>query len=202
MTTRSESTLSDRDLIEQMLAALLLAEEGPRPLDDTPIGRCVAEFFTNNWVQAREGLLAKTKKIEVEPQPSAAPRVFRFIIHAPYKRKNSSHAPVTLDPGPIQGTIYYRRDLFCPSDDGPPVAVVLHDRGMVHPNYSRRHGLLCVGDLPAGAPISLEDLLAHVYRIATYQNLRITHPADMEAAEYFATDPEAMRGLEHVDPLY
>ena len=201
MTDRNELPVSDHNLVEHMLATLLLAEESAQPLDDTPLGRCTGEFLANNWAKARDGLLARTKKIEVEPQASAAPRAFRFLIHAPYKRKNSPNAPVKLDPGPIRGTIHYRRDLFCPSDDGPPVAVALHDRGMVHPNYSRRHGLLCVGDLPAGDPISLEDLLAHVYRIVTYQNLRVTHPADVEAAEYFAADPQAMQGLGARQPL-
>jgi hypothetical protein len=180
----------------------LLADQGADPFDDTPIGRATAEFFKNNWRRAQAGLLARTDLIKVVPPLSAAPRVFAFGMGVSYKRKSSSHAPAKIAPGPIRGMIYYRPDILCPADAGPPVAVSLHDRGILHPNYSRRHGLLCVGEWPAGQLVELDALLEHVYRIVTYQNLRVTHPADVEAAEYFATDPDAMRGLEHVQPLY
>jgi hypothetical protein len=36
----------------------------------------------------------------------------------------------------------------------------------------------------------------------SYQNRRPHHPADFEAARYFALDPDAMSGLEPVPPLY
>jgi hypothetical protein len=169
--------------------------------DDTPVVKAGKEFFSNSWTQACDGLLSKTKKIAVEPELSPYPRVFHMHIFCSYKRKEGLLEPVELVQGPIRGTIYYRPDILSPGDDSPAVAVALQDHGFFHPNFSRRHGLLCLGDLPAG-PIALENLLEHVYRIVTYQNLRVTDPADAEAAVYFATDPEAMVGLEKVEPLY
>ena len=73
--------------------------------------------------------------------------------------------------------------------------------GFFHPNYSRRDGVLCVGTLPPD-PYPLDALLEHVYRIVTYQNLAVDNSADLEAAIYFATNPEAMVGLEPVEPIY
>jgi hypothetical protein len=42
----------------------------------------------------------------------------------------------------------------------------------------------------------------HVYPIVSYQNRQPTHPADIEAARYFALEPAAMQGLEPAPPLY
>jgi hypothetical protein len=41
-----------------------------------------------------------------------------------------------------------------------------------------------------------------MYPIVTYQNRSPAHPLDRAAAEYFAFNPEAMDGLEPVEPLY
>jgi hypothetical protein len=190
-------------LFEAMLA--VSRDEGPLE-EDTPAARVTREFLANNWARARDGLLAKTRRIEVQPEMSAAPRVFHFAIHRPYKRK-AADGSVELVPGPIFGTVFYRHDLFTCDDDVPTVAVALHDRATFHANFSRRYGLLCLGAVDelggaGGGPIPLDRLLEHVYRIMSYANFRVTHPADPEAARYFATDPDALRGLEHVEPLY
>lgn len=196
------STRRDIDPIVQLLTTMMVISRGGHLLDeDTPLARATIEFLTNNWIQAQSGLLAKTKKIEVHPESLPAPRVFNFQMFCPYKRKEFSEAPIELFPGPLRGKIYYRFDLLSPSDDAPAVVVAIEDRSFFHPNFSRRHGLLCIGHWPPG-PIMLEDLLQHIYRIVTYQNLRVMHPADGEAATFFATDPDAMRGLEEVKPLY
>jgi hypothetical protein len=138
----------------------------------------------------------------VEPELSPTPRVFRFWIDRPYKRQARSDAPVELASGPITGTIYYRHNMFAVEDQAvPTVAVALDDRTLLHPNFSRRHGILCLGSLPSG-PVSLSRLLEHLYRILSYANVRVTHPADINAAEYFASDPDALRGLDKVQPLY
>jgi len=188
--------------IENLLASLdrLMLKNNPDD-EDTPTVKAAADFFKNNYEHTRDGLLAKTNKIRVEPEQSPAPRVFHFHISRPYKRKEGLLEPVELVPGPIRGTIYYRNDLFEPGNNGPVVAVALQDRGLFHPNFSRRYGLLCLGDLPPG-PVALDHLLTHLYCILCYQNLRVTDPADAEAATYFGTDPEAMSGLEKVEPLY
>jgi hypothetical protein len=136
---------------------------------------------------------------------SPAPRAFRFEFDCSYKRKLGDDSPVELMPGPVCGEVIYRGDMLL-NPDGPCV-VVLIDRhlGYFHPNYSRRQGFLCLGDLsnlPPG-PIPLEPLLEnHVYPIVSYQNRRPAHPADIEAARYFATEPTAMQGLQPVSPLY
>ncbi|MGA2798003.1 MAG: hypothetical protein ABSE63_10510 [Thermoguttaceae bacterium] len=198
----NNSTQRQAGSLAHILAVVERSSRKNDPSDeDTPIAKAARDFFTNNWRQADEGLLAKTNKIRVEPEPSSAPRVFQMHIFCSYKRKEGLLEPVELVPGPIRGTIYYRPDILSPGDDAPAVAVALNDYGFFHPNFSRRQGLLCLGDLPAG-PIALENLLEHIYRIVTYQNLRVTDPADAEAATYFATDPEAMAGLEKVEPLY
>jgi hypothetical protein len=87
--------------------------------------------------------------------------------------------------------------------DLPAVAVLVERRlGFLHPNYSRRYGILCCGELPGG-PIPLDLLFEnYIYGIITYQNRRPTDPADVEAARYFALEPDAMEGLENVEPLY
>jgi hypothetical protein len=190
--------------LDHVLAALerIASRDNGLHDEDTPIAKACREFFSNNWSQACGGLLARTKKIIVQPELSPNLRVFHIHIFSFYKRKEGPQDPVELVPGPIRGTIYYRPDILSPGDDVPAVAVALQDRGFFHPNFSRRHGLLCLGDLPPG-PIALENLLLHIYQIVTYQNLRVTDPADAEAANYFATDPNALDGLDKkVEPLY
>jgi hypothetical protein len=196
------STPRQTNQIENILNALERLMQKNNPLDDdTPYAKMATDYFTNDWIHTRGGLLAKTNKIRVEPEASPAPRIFHFHIFRPYKRKEGLLEPVELVPGPIRGTIYYRHDLFQPGDNTPVVAVSLQDRGFFHPNFSRRYGLLCLGDLPPG-PIALEHLLTHLYCILCYQNLRVSDPADAEAATYFGSDPEAMSGLGKVEPLY
>jgi hypothetical protein len=182
---------------------LALADDGGLLEEETPLARGTREFFANNWAQTRDGLLARTRLIEVAPAPSPAPRVFEFTIHRPYKRKAGPDEPVELVPGPIRGMLFYRSDiLLMAEDDGPAIAVSLADRWMFHPNFSRRHSMLCLGGFPGG-PVPLATCLEHVYRIVSYANQRVFHPADIEAARYFALDPDAMmKGLEHVEPLY
>ncbi len=177
------------------------------PEEDTPLGKLARQFFTNNWTMCRDGLLRRTTRIRVqpEPEPGPAPRVFRFEIASRYKRKFDSSSVVELMPGPIRGRILYRGDMF-ENPLPPTVAVLLNrDQGYFHPNCARKQGILCIGDeqnLPPG-PLPLDVLLEnHVYPIITYQNRRPAHPADLEAARYFALDPTAMEGLERVDPLY
>ncbi len=195
------------ELPRRLFEAMLAVSRDGRPLEeDTPAVRVTREFLANNWARARDGLLAKTRLIEVQPEMSAAPRVFRFAMHRPYKRKGAD-GRVELVPGPILGTVFYRHDLFTCDDDVPTVAVALHDRDTFHANFSRRYGLLCLGAVgelggAGGGPIPLDRLLEHVYRIMSYANFRVTHPADLEAARYFAADPDALCGLEHVEPLY
>jgi hypothetical protein len=172
------------------------------PEEDTPTLKLSAQFLRNTWETCRDGLLAKTDRIHVCPEFSATPRTFQFKIQRPFKSKLGPDAPVLVEPGPIQGTIIYRRDLFLNFDE-PSVAVVLDPyQHYFHPNYSRRHGLLCLGELPPG-PFPLDVLIEnHLFPILSYQNRRPAHPADLEAARYFALDPDAMEGLEPVEPLY
>jgi hypothetical protein len=173
--------------------------------EDDPLDCIRNEFFANSWKECCDGLLAKTSRLRVWPEVSPAPRVFEFEIDTPYKRKRQEDSSVELMPGPVRGRVIYRGDMFV-NPEGPCV-VVLIDRtlGYFHPNYSRRNGFLCLGDLsnlPPG-PIPLEPLLEnHIYPIVSYQNRRPMHPADVEAARYFALDPSAMQGLEPVPPLY
>ena len=173
--------------------------------DDDPLTRLALEFFANNWAECRDGLLMCTQRIRVWPEFSPAPRAFRFEIDCPYKRKLGPDAPVELMPGPVRGEVIYRRDLLC-HDEGPSLVVLIdRDLAYFHPNYSRAQGFLCIGDeknLPPG-PMPLGRFLEnHVFPIVSYQNRRTTHPADIEAARYFALEPSAMSGLEPVEPLY
>lgn len=202
-----------RDHHEVLIAALMasLTQASRRSElfeEDTPVARVTRQFFSNTWRAAKEGWLSRTRMIEVIPELSAAPRVFHFTLHRPYKRRRAGQAAVALVPGPICGIIYYREDLFLQDDDEvPTVAVVLHDRALLHPNFSRRHGLLCLGAWGASGgglagPIALSSLLEHVYRILSYQNMSLFHPADKEAADYFIDNPTAMEGLRPVPPLY
>lgn len=192
--------------LEQMMRMLLArVERGDMPDEDEPLGLLTREFFANNWSECHDGLLAKTSRIRVTPQMSPAPRAFRFEIDCPYKRKLDADSPVELMPGPVLGEVIYRGDLF-QDPDGPCLAVVI-DQALAyfHPNYSRQRGYLCIGelnDLPPG-PIPLDRLLEnHLFPIVSYQNRRPSHPADIEAARYFALEPTAMDGLEPVMPLY
>ena len=188
------------DLLGRLAAIMALEDELPD--ESTPIGRATREFFANNWERARDGLLARTTKLRVEPQPSPAPRIFHFELDCTFKRKRAPDALVELAEGPLCGTIRYRPDLYT-APAGEPSLMVFIDpaQQLFHPNYSRRHGVLCTGDLPPG-PFPLEDLLEHLYGILTYQNRSTADPADLEAAQYFAHDPDAMNGLEAVEPLY
>jgi hypothetical protein len=174
------------------------------PAEDSPMGKLTRQFFANNWRNCQEGLLRKTNHIHIWPEPSPAPRTFRFEIDCPYKRQRGPEAPVELVPGPIRGTVYYRPDLFTNADD-PAVAVALdRDQSLLHPNYSRQKGFICLGELPSSQyPFPLDLLFENlVYPIVSYQQKRPVHPFDVDAARYFALDPDAMQGLEPAAPLY
>ncbi len=193
------------DLQRMMQMLLASVERGDMPDEDEPLGRLTREFFANNWAECRDGLLTKTKRIRVSPQIAPAPRAFRFEIDCPYKRKLDADTRVELMPGPVRGEVIYRGDLF-QDPDGPCLAVLIDkDLAYFHPNYSRERGYLCIGelgDLPPG-PLPLDRLLEnHLFPIISYQNRRPSHPADIEAARYFALEPTAMEGLEPVVPLY
>lgn len=174
----------------------------PAPEEDTPLDRMTREFFENNWNASRDGLLARTGKIRVVPEPSPAPRCFRFEMATPYKRKHGDE-PVELAPGPVRGEIRYHPHVLELNDPATPSIVVSLDPDLdyFHPNYSRRYGLVCLGDLPSG-PFPLDALLEHLYSILSYANWRSFHPADLVAAHYFATDPSALDGVGDPAPLY
>ncbi|MCO6456003.1 MAG: hypothetical protein J5I93_11955 [Pirellulaceae bacterium] len=175
------------------------------PAADTPAGNLMRQFLHNTWSHCREQFLPRTKLLRVWPEVGSPPRVFRFELLRPYKRKLGTDAPVELVPGPIRGTIHYRADMFS-NPRLPYIAVQIDpELGYFHPNCSRRRGsLVCLGEIPANAfPFPLATLLEnHVYPILTYQNRRPAHPFDEEAARYFALEPSAMDGLESVEPLY
>ncbi|MGD9856131.1 MAG: hypothetical protein AB7U20_14400 [Planctomycetaceae bacterium] len=192
--------------LDQLLERLLYITDQVDDLPDptTPLGQMTREFFTDSWEACRDGLLQKTTRIRVVPQPLPAPRIFSFEIDLPFKRKLGRDTPVELMPGPIRGTVIYRPD-FLANLNEPCVAVRIDPSlGFFHCNYSRRFGLLCLGDTTAfQGPIPLDILLAnHLYPILTYQNRSAIRPADLDAAHYFALDPQAMVGLEPVPPLY
>jgi len=188
------------ELVHRLAAVLALEDELPD--ESTPIGRLTRDFLANNWAQARDGLLARTTKIRVAPQPSPAPRIFQFELDRPYLRRVRPDAPVERAEGPLRGTIRYRPDLY-PVRPKQHSQVVFLDpaQHLLHPNYSPRFGVLCVGELPAG-PYPLEDLLEHTYAILCYQNVATDDPADRDAADYFALHPDASSGLEAAEPLY
>jgi hypothetical protein len=174
------------------------------PPEETPAGKLTREFFANNWLGCVEGLLQRTLRIRVMPHLSPAPYVFRFEMDCPYKSKAGPDSPVRLQPGPVSGTIQYRPDVLI-NRRLPPIAVQI-DRSLAffHPNCSRQHGFVCLGEFPPSPyPYPLDLLLEnHVFPIITYQNRSPAHPLDREAAQYFALDPQAMEGLEVVEPLY
>lgn len=201
MTTRPPA---DQEVdIAQLIAELLniAHQQHELPEQGTPLGDTTRDFFRNNWDEAVSELLDKTSVVRVLPDSPDAPHRFRFEIDTPYKHKRSRAGQVDLDPGPVRGQILYRPDLFV-IYDAPAVAVLLDpDQAYFHPNHCRRTGVLCIGDVPNG-PYPLKSLIEHVYGILTYQNRRPSHPADIEAAAYFALEPDAMSGLESVRPLY
>lgn len=174
-------------------------------LGDEPLAWVAAEFFRNNYLECRETLLQKTRRIRLLPETSPYPQRFRFEIDTAYKRKLSDETPVELADGPLTGEVIYRGDMFL-NPQGPCLVVMIdRELGFFHPNYSRRFGYLCIGDareFPPG-PIPLAALLENqIYPIVTYQNRRPSSPADLEAARYFALDPTAMDGLEPAIPWY
>ena len=75
--------------IELILRTLYrLAREGDESAEgDSPTRQLSRQFCHNTWGQCRDDLLTKTTRIRVMPEPSADPRVFRFEIDCPYKRK-------------------------------------------------------------------------------------------------------------------
>lgn len=177
-----------------------LALESGLPDRSTSEGRSVREFFMNNWRIACEGLLARTTRMRVRPLPPEGPRSFAFEMSLPYKRKRAD-GTVELEPGPIHGRIDYLPDVMTPEPNTRSVAVFVSSAGFYHPNYSRAHGVLCVGDLPPG-PFPLDALLEHVWTIVSYQNVDSANPLDREAVRYFRRDPHAFEGLTEVPRLY
>lgn len=201
----------DRQSVEQLLERLarLARRANEAPFfanDDSPVRLVEREFFANNWAECCDGLLRKTSRLSVTPENSPAPRVFRFEIDRPFKRKGPDDASAVLMPGPIRGTIHYRPDLYLAKPDDPYIAVQVDpDLAFLHPNCSRaRASLVCLGALPVTLfPFPLDLLIeTRLYPILTYQDRQPSHPFDLEAAAYFALDPHALDGLEPVEPLY
>jgi len=180
--------------------ASLVQGDPTLPAEDTPLGRLTRETLRNQWEQARDGLLARTRRIRVSPQGGPAPRLFRFEIDRPYKRRRAGDGAIEAASGPVRGWIHYRADLHVAPPDEPMVMILLdRDQGFFHPNC--RDGLLCHGRLPPG-PFPLEALLEHLYGIVSYQNVNGEEPLDAEAAEYFRSHPSAFDGLLPVEPLH
>jgi hypothetical protein len=182
-----------------------LADSGDdMPEEDAPIGMLTRQFFDNNWKECKEGLLSKTSRIRVWPMQPRSPRIFKFEIDTPFKRKLNRDAPVELVSGPARGMVFYNPKVFENTDD-PAVAVALDlDQAFFHPNVSSRNGFCCLGELPTNPyPFPLDLLMENVvYPLITYQSRRPVHPLDKEAAHYFAFDPECMQGLEPPASLY
>ena len=187
-----------RDLIEE-LQSLAGPDEG-LPDPSTDVGRATLQFFANNWEEAQSGLLARTKLVRVRPLPATGPRSFRYDFDRPYKSKRAQ-GMVELASGPVSGTIRYRPNILTPDPGSRSIVVSVDTEGFYHPNFSRQHGILCLGDIPPG-PFPLEALIEHLYSIVSYQNMDSTNPADWEAVRYFGTDPDALEGLTDVRPLY
>lgn len=185
-----------------MLLALAALEPPWAGLD--PALRELSEsFFRSSWQRAQDELLSRTTRLRVVPAPTPWPTLFRFELDRPYKRKPWPDGPVELASGPIRGVIVYRPDILTAVGDEPSILVLIDpDLEFFHPNCNRaRSSAVCLGELPPG-PFELTHLLEHLYGILTYENRTPTHPADLEAAVYFACDPEAMEGLLPVEPLY
>jgi hypothetical protein len=190
--------LSLSDLMDQLHDLAGLDEGLPDPSTDE--GRATRAFFANNWEEAREGLLSRTRRVRVRPLPGTGPRSFSYEVDRPYKCKRPQGI-VELAPGPVSGTIRYRPNVLAPDPGSHSVLVFVDSDGFYHPNYSRKHGVLCIGDIPPG-PFPLEALIEHLYSIISYQNMDSTNPWDLEAVRYFGTDPDALKGLTEVEPLY
>jgi hypothetical protein len=193
----SHDQMSLADLFSRISS---LSLDGGLPDPSTAEGRNVREFFKNNWEMARDGLLERTTRIRVRPLPPEGPRSFSFEMDLPYKRKHAN-GMVELEPGPIRGKIDYLPDVMAPEPDTRSIIVFVNSAGYYHPNYSRAHSVLCVGDIPPG-PFPLDALLEHIWQILSYQNYRSDSPLDDEAVRYFATDPSAFEGLTEVPRLY
>lgn len=167
-----------------------------------PLGELETAFFTASWERGR-AMVARSDRLRIESLTAGpAPTTFSFEFDCRYKRRLAMDQPVELVAGTLSGRVIYRPDPY-DGDPDTPVALVLINRrhGFWHPNYSRTHGILCVGDLPP-EPIPLDDLLQHVYTIISYQNRSTRDPADAVVAAWFATEPDALVGLEHVEPLF
>lgn len=203
MTTESPQGILPSDELMQNLAQVVRNAEGSiaPPEDDSPLARMTAEFHANSYATYLAGPLARSERIDVVPATLPSPTRFSFSVGVRFKRKLGEGHPVELDPGPVRGRIFYRPNLLFP-EPGPAIAVAIENPGFFHPNFSRRHGLLCLGSLPGG-PYPLDQLIEHhLYPILSYQVRNPSDPADPEAARYFALDPEAMHGLQPVPPLY
>ena len=198
MTNVPDIQFSLSDLMDELHDLAGLDEGLPDP--STGEGRATRDFFANNWEKAREGLLSRTQRVRVRPLPGAGPRSFSFEFDRPYKCKRPE-GMVELVPGPVSGTIRYRPNVLTPDPGSRSVVVFIDSDRFYHPNYSRSHGVLCIGDFPPG-PFPLEALIEHLYGIVSYQNMDSTNPADWEAVRYFGTDPDALEGLTDVEPLY
>lgn len=178
----------------------MTTDRTPMPADG-PRGRAARDFFNGNWTNA-QALLSRTERIRVVPDDPDCPRGFRFEVRTPFLRKRRAFSDVELMPGPIRGRIFYHSDPLGASSEVPRVVVLLDgDQALLHPNHSRRFGILCLGHL-APEPIELTRLLPHLYAILTYENMSLAEPADPEAAAYFGNHPDPLRGLPMAEPLY
>jgi hypothetical protein len=177
-----------------------LAVLEPAPLRDTPLSELAAEFFAENW-RAVQPLLAAAPRLRLVPCTPAL-RAFEFTLDLPFLRQAQPGEPVQVAAPPIRGTLAYRPDPFAIDGERPAVCVLV-DRahGLLHPNYSRAFGILCLGALPGG-PLPLQPLLEHLYAILTYANLSTLDVADPDAAAWFAATPEALAGLPPAAPLW
>lgn len=202
MTIRTQSEPNTEEVMRRVSRILAMGDDLPPA--GTALGDLTRDFLRNNWETYCETFRDRDSRVRVIPEPRETPRTFRFEIDLPYKSKPHRDAPVELQPGPIHGMVIYRPDMFSNLEE-PCVAVRL-DPAMAyfHPNFSRQHGLVCLGPIVQFKGPILLDLLVenHLYPILSYQNRRPHHPADFEAARYFAMNPDAMDGLEPVPPLY
>ena len=193
---------SDSPAPSPSLLRTLLELSGLGAMDraaSTPAGSAAREFFLNGWLEAEEGLLARSSIVRVTPRGLPAPTAFELEFDVPYKRQRPD-GEVELAPGPLRGALFYRSDPFDPEIAGTQVQVLLEDHSLLHPNFSRRYGALCLGALPPA--LSLEPLLELLYAIVSYQELSVDDPADAGAAAWFRASPDAFNGLDHPLPLY
>jgi len=179
-----------------------LGGPGGAPASDDPADRLAREFFEQSWIEARDGLLARSPILRVAPLDgsTSAPSAFRFELSVRYKRRGAG-GRVELAPGPLRGVVLYHADPFHRRESDPGVVVLVdQEHRLLHPNYGSGSGVLCTGTLPAALPLA--PLLEHVHRILTYQNVSVDDPADRDAARWFREDPTAREGLEPVPFLY